>query len=74
MKINREMLSEMAKLNDAELWQKIREIARENNIPLSEKPPKESDLAKVRRMLDGSEKISFAEGMKLINTYKKENK
>ena len=74
MKINRDMLNEMAKLNDRELWEKIREIAKENNLPLSEKPPKESDLAKVRRMLDGSEKISFSEGMRLINTYKKGDK
>ena len=70
MKLNRELMKEMSKKNDAELWDEIRRIAAEKGFSLKDIKPSHEDLEKVRSMLSGNEKINVADAMRLANKYK----
>lgn len=72
MKFSQEKLDMLAKLNDRELWEQIRVIAKGYGINLPDKAPTHEELEKVRGIMRSGEKISISDAYKIINQYKKE--
>ena len=70
MRVNNENLKKYAELDDAALWEKLTSTAREKGLKVTDKPPTHEELERVRRILRGEEKISMAEAMKILSTYK----
>jgi hypothetical protein len=64
-------LSRLASLDDATLWESIRNIASQHGYELSDRNASHEDLERVRSILRGSEKFNMREAARLINTYKK---
>ncbi len=71
MKIDKEKLASLAALGDRELWMTICQIAANHGYKLPENQPTDSDMEKIRRALNGSEKLNMREAVKLLNNYKK---
>lgn len=72
MKINREKLSEMIKLSDKELWQKIQELSKKYGFTIPEKAPPHSDLEKIRSTLSGG-KLNAKDALRLMNELRRTN-
>lgn len=70
MKIDREKLKTYAAKGDSELWLDVCGMAKKYGYVLPERVPPHEDMERLRRILCGDEKISLAEGMKLLNSYK----
>ena len=70
MKINKEEMRELASLDDRALWIQILKIAEGYGYRLkADMPPKEL-LDRVRRIMRAEEKISLAEGMRILREYR----
>lgn len=74
MKIKREMLEELAALDDARLYAKIRGIAEGFGIKLSANVPPKEEMAKLRSLLLGGDKLNLTEAMRVVNNYRRGNK
>ena len=70
MRINQEMLKELAALPDRELWAKVNEIAKAHGFTLPEKTPTHAELEKLRELARGP-KLSLGDAMRLVNDYKR---
>ena len=70
MQINRDMLTKMAGMNDTELWEQIRAVAKNYGYVLSNKQPTHEELEKMRSLMRGDVQISPMDAMRLINQYK----
>ena len=62
----------LSKMNDRELWEQIRIIAKGHGISLPDKAPTHEELEKVRGLISGGGRISIADAYKIMNQYKKE--
>lgn len=62
----------LAKMNDRELWEQIRIIAKEYGINLPDKTPSHEELEKVRGLINGGGKINLSDAYKIMNQYRKE--
>jgi hypothetical protein len=71
LKLNKESLRALCEKDDRELWESIRNIAKEHGYTLSEGAPSKEQLARVRSILSGEVKFSYGEAMRLLNEYKK---
>ena len=71
MKFDANKLRMLKEKSDMELWLAIKSIAAANGLPLSETPPPPKELAKLRDLLNGAEKMSPAEAAKIVNDLKK---
>ena len=74
MKIDREKLKAYASLGDRELWAEICKMAKSHGYSLPEAVPPHSDMERLRAIMRGEEKISIAEGMRILNSYKQKSK
>ncbi len=74
MKFNKDALRELSQKSDAELWEQIRTIATEHGIKIPEGQPSKENLDKVRRMLDGTERMSFSNAKKILDDFRNEGK
>ena len=74
MKINKEMLSEITKGSDEELWGRIREIATRYGLKLPDGAPPKSEMARLRAALSGADKLSLVSAMEILNTYRRGKK
>ena len=72
MKISQEKMEMLSKMNDSELWEQIRIIAKGYGINLPDKTPTHQEIEKVRGLINGTSKVSLADAYKIINQYKKE--
>ena len=72
MKFSQEKLDMLAKMNDRELWEQIRIIAKGYGISLPDKTPSHEELERVRGLINGGGKVSLADAYKIMNQYKKE--
>ena len=70
MKLNPEMMKELSKKNDGELWNEIRKIAAEHGYKLPESCPNPESLVRVREVLSGNAKMNYGEALKILNSYK----
>lgn len=74
MKINKEMLSELTKKSDCELWETVRGIASRYGIRLPEKTPSREEMSNLRSALGGSERINLSRAMEILNSYRRGTK
>ena len=74
MKIGKEKLGELSRLNDDELWKAIRGLAGSHGFKLPENTPQHEDLEKVRKALSGDLKLSMSDALRLMNKYKGDNR
>lgn len=72
MKINQNLLTELARLPDGELWQTIRGIAAEKGIKLPEATPPHETLERLRATVKGSGGLRLGEAVSVISRYMKE--
>lgn len=70
MKINKEKLMEMAKLEDSELWREIRNEAAKFGYSLPEKTPSPEEMAKIKSIMKNADKISAGDVLKLMSAFK----
>lgn len=70
MKIDKSKLKELSALNDAELWKKIREIAKGHGINLPESVPPAEEMAKLRSLML-SDTINPLMAMRVLSKIKK---
>lgn len=70
MKINKEELSKIATLPDAQMWQAICSVAQSNGYNLRAREPSHEELEKIRGILRGDIKIGMLDAMRLLNSYK----
>ena len=71
MKINKEMLAELSKLPDAELWQSISTKAAGFGYNLPKDTPAHEDMEKIRSFMRDADKINTAQILKLMATLKR---
>ena len=72
MKFSQEKLDALSKMNDRELWEQIRIIAKGYGINLPDKTPTHEELEKVRGLISGGGKINISDAYKIMNQYRKE--
>ncbi len=70
MKFSQDMMKQLSGLDDAQLWQAIRKIASSHGYTLPDVTPRPEDLKRVRQVLNGDAKMSYAEARRIINSYK----
>lgn len=70
MRINQEMLRELAALPDNELWARVTEIAKCHGFNLPKNTPSHSELEKLREIARGP-KLTLGDAVKLVNEYKR---
>ena len=71
MKFDASKLRSLTEKSDLELWVAIKSIAMASGLSLSDAPPPPSEMAKLRSLLNGAEKMSPAEAAKIVNDLKK---
>ena len=71
MKIDRNLLTELTRLPDRELWQTIRQIADEKGIRLPEATPPHETLELLRATVKGNGGLKLGEAVTIINRYVK---
>jgi len=74
MKIDKEKLRAVVALPDAELWDLIRSVARENGFSLPEKAPPHCELEKIRNAVNHGASPNLAEALRVINDYRRGKK
>ena len=74
MKINKEMLSEITKGSDEELWATIKGIATRYGIKLPDGVPPKAEMSRLRAALSGTDKMSLVSAMEILNTYRRGKK
>ncbi len=72
MKIDQNLLAELTRLPDKELWQTIRQIAGEKGIKLPEATPPHETLERLRATVKGNGGLRLGEAVSVINRYMKE--
>ena len=70
MKINKEMLRELSRLPDKELWQVITEKAAKFGYSLPKEAPSAENMAKIRAVMNDADKVSTSDILKLMSTLK----
>ncbi|MBQ8321809.1 MAG: hypothetical protein IJX92_05540 [Clostridia bacterium] len=70
MNFSREQIEAIAALPDEKMWVEVRRIASSFGFTLPVECPPHKDLEKLREMALGN-KISPADAMRLVNTYKR---
>ena len=70
MKIDKEKLRTMAKMQDNELWCNIKSIAKEHGLSLPEKTPSHAEMEKLRTLML-SDRINLPSAMRMVNEFKK---
>ena len=70
MKIDKNKLKELSILDDAALWQQVRNMASVHGIALPEKAPPHSELEKLRAIMI-SDKINPMTAMRMLNSIKR---
>ena len=71
MKPDREKMRMLSELDDRTLWLTLCALAKEKGYDLNVSMPNEEDMAKIKRMLRGEERVGMSEAMRLINNFKK---
>ena len=71
MRIDKEKLSAMANLSDAELWRTVETVAAKNGVKLPIDPPPPSEMQKLREAMQSPDRLSTLGALKLISKYKK---
>jgi hypothetical protein len=71
MKLDKNKLDELKRLNDEELWIQIRAVAKENGITLPDRNPSEGELKQLRELLFVQDRINPLTAMKMINKFKR---
>lgn len=74
MKFDANKLHMLKEKSDMELWLAIKSIAAASGLSLSDTPPSPKEMAKLRDLMSGAEKMSPAEAAKIINDLKKRGK
>ncbi len=70
MKLDRNMLDQMLKLPDDELWRQVVSIAKTHGFTLSDKTPQHEELERLRGIARDGMNINPITAMKLLNKYK----
>ena len=65
------MIDALSRMGDEELWRTIRAIAGKYNVRLKEELPPTEELNKLRALLKSSDKLSPADALRIIASYKK---
>lgn len=71
MKLDPTMMKTLLQMNDAALWQKIREIAIQNGISLSETPPPPAEMERLRSLVAGCGQSDVAQAMQTLSRYRR---
>ncbi|MBQ8351811.1 MAG: hypothetical protein IJY20_07200 [Clostridia bacterium] len=71
MKFDPAMMQALLSLDDAALWQKIRQIAAQGGFSISETPPPPAEMAKLRALMQGSGQADVASAMQTLAHYRK---
>ena len=71
MRIDKEKMKRLTALDDAALWAEIVKMAKGFGFNISEIPPAQGDMQKIRSMLD-ADKINPYSAMKIMQSYKKD--
>jgi len=74
LKIDKEKLSALAKLEDDALWAEIKTIAAQHGFKLPDATPSHDQLEKLRAAVCDTDKINLMGAMKIINKYRKEQR
>ena len=75
MKIDKELMKTLLKLDDRALWNKIREMADKYGYNLPCDTPSAENMKKLRTVLENVDKISTADLVRLMSMFKaKKNK
>ena len=75
MKIDKELMKTLLKLDDRALWNKIREMADKYGYNLHCDTPSAENMKKLRTVLENVDKISTADLVRLMSMFKaKKNK
>ena len=74
MKIDREKLRALLSMPDDELWREISTIAGGYGFTLPKNAPPKSEMDKLRGAVKDGERLNLAQAIKIINTYRKEQK
>lgn len=64
-------MNELQKKNDTELWQTIRNIAKEHGYTLPDRTPDEKTLKQIRDVLSGNGNFSYGDAIRILSSYKK---
>ena len=74
LKIDKEKLNALAKLDDDALWVEVKTIAARHGFKLPDATPKHEQMEKLRTAVTDTEKINLSGAIKIINQYRKEQK
>ena len=74
MKIDKEKLRTLLAMSDEELWGEISGIAKGYGFTLPKSTPPKSEMDKLRGAVKDGEKLNLAQAIKIINSYRKEQK
>ena len=70
MRIDQEMLNELASLPDKKLWARVTEIAKSHGFNLPKSTPSHQELEKLREIARGP-KLTLGDAVRLVNEYKR---
>ncbi|MFA5561675.1 MAG: hypothetical protein WDA00_03450 [Eubacteriales bacterium] len=72
MRLDQNMMRELLKKSDAELWETIVAVGRAKGVQLPERPPGPTEMANLRAALGGaSGRMSLAEALRIITQFGK---
>jgi hypothetical protein len=71
MKFDANKLRKLTEQGVLELWLAIKSIAAASGLSLPDAPPPPNEMAKLRTLLNGAEKMSPTEAAKIVNDLKK---
>lgn len=71
MKFDANKLRILTEKSDLELWLAIKGIATASGLSLSDTPPSPTEMAKLRSLLAGADKMSPTEAARIVNDLKK---
>ena len=71
MKFDPAMMQALLALDDAALWQQIRQIAERGGFTLSEMPPSAAEMARLRQLMQGSGQRDVATAMQTLARHRK---
>ncbi len=70
MKIDRALIEELLKMDDATLWQTVRTFAASKKINLSETPPDRVTMTRLRAIFSSTDKYDLGAAVKILSNYR----
>lgn len=71
MKFDANALRALMTKNDKELWKAVRMIGAASGLSLAEETPPPAEMARLRTVLSGADKMSPSDAMKIVSDFKK---